>query len=61
MWQAAGTAEGDRDAQETSGEGLPDQAQGPQQAEQGMQEGPQAPPQASFHSQFSVNIDGQRL
>lgn len=51
MSQAAGTAEGNQDTEDTSAEGLPDQAQGPQQAQQGMQEGPQAPPQASLHFQ----------
>ena len=49
--QAAGTAEGDKEAAEASVQALPDQAQrGPQQAEQGMQEGPQAPPQGAQSS-----------
>ena len=49
--QAAGTAEGDKEAAEASVQALRDQAQqGPQQTQQGMQEGPQAPPQGAQSS-----------
>ena len=48
--QAAGTSEGDKDAAEASVQSMPDQAQGPQPAQQGMQEGPQAPPQGQQSS-----------
>ena len=52
--QAAGTAEGDREAAEASVPAVPDQVQqGPQQAQQGMQEGPQAPPQG-LESSFGM-------
>ncbi len=37
---------------------MPDQAQGPQQAQQGMQEGPQAPPQGK-QSSFGMAEAGQ--
>ena len=50
--QAAGTAEGDKEASEATVQTVPDQAQqGAQQAQQGLQEGMQAPPegpQSSF-------------